>query len=174
MVILGLKVLARLLVVHGSSYVNKFASKTGGFIIMKHQLHRWWGVPAVWVILFAILFGLDVSTLDERNVGLSDLSNMYLGNTTTKVAHSEVLPVIITMLGSALKAVPQNEDGGNGKMSASKQDGSASLKLHAPFRKSSPFSAGRVVLTLLCSKSNRGKSTSAWTLSKSSRLCYSS
>ena len=141
--------LARLLVVHGSSYVNKFAAKTGGFNIMKHQLDRWWGVPAVWVIQFAILFGSDVSTLDEHNVGLHELSSSYLRQNITKVAHPEVLPVIITMLGTALKAVSQGQDGHNRKTSNGKQNGSASSNMDkrgstsmtykATFRMSSPF-----------------------------------
>lgn len=127
-VTLGLKILARLLVVHGSSYVNKFSAKTGGFIIMKHQLGRWWGVPAVWVMLFAILFGSDVSTLEEHKVGLHDLSSIYLGNIAAKVAHPEVFPVITKMLGIALKAVSQVQDG-HGKALTSKHDGAGSSNL---------------------------------------------
>ncbi len=40
-VVHGTKILARLLVIHGSGYVSKFAGKTGGFAIMRHRLKRW-------------------------------------------------------------------------------------------------------------------------------------
>ncbi len=55
-VVYGCKILARLLVTHGSSYTAKFGSKTGGFWIMAQRLKHGWDIPTLWPIVFCILF----------------------------------------------------------------------------------------------------------------------
>ncbi|KAA8567980.1 hypothetical protein EYC84_008410 [Monilinia fructicola] len=107
-VVLGSKILARLVVVHGSSYASKFSSKTGGFTIMRHRLKRWWDIPTLWPICFSILFGLDVADINFDQP--FDLYNLLETFSTGKIAYSNVLPVIMMMLQHGVKDVLRNQD----------------------------------------------------------------
>jgi hypothetical protein len=125
----GTKILARLLVVHGSAYVSKFASsKTGGFAIMRYQLKRWWDIPTLWPICFSILFNYDVADIDfERSFELFSLLENF---NNSKVVYPNVLPVITSMLQCGLKDVLIHQDDpdsplaekGNGQASKAKLD----------------------------------------------------
>lgn len=104
----GTKILARLLVVHGSGYVTKFATKNGGFVILRIQLRRWWDLPTVWPICFSILFGHDVADIDfERSFDLFSLLDTF---TNCKVVYPTFLPVIMSMLQHGLKDVLHHQD----------------------------------------------------------------
>ena len=112
-VILSAKILARVLVVHGSNYVKKFDQKSGGFVIMRHRLKRWWHLPALWPICFAVLFDSDIGSLDlDRTFDLFGLVDLFASN-GFKVVHSAMLEVLMGMLQSGLKVVvnlkPANE-----------------------------------------------------------------
>lgn len=110
MVILAAKILARLLVVNGSNYVKKFAEKTGGIIIMQYRLKRWWNIPTIWPICFAILFGQDIATVDlERTFDLFSLLESFAPESQTKVMYPEMLPVLTAMLQSGLKAIARDQ-----------------------------------------------------------------
>ncbi|TGO43377.1 hypothetical protein BHYA_0001g00040 [Botrytis hyacinthi] len=107
-VVLGSKILARLLVVHGSNYASKFSSKTGGFTIMRHRLKRWWDIPTLWPICFSILFGHDVANIDfDQSFELYNLLETF---GTGKIVYPNVLPVIMTMMQHGLKDVLRNQD----------------------------------------------------------------
>ena len=107
-VVHGTKILARLLVVHGPGYVSKFATKTGGFTIMRYRLRRWWDLPTLWPICFSIFFGHDVSDIDfERSFDLYSLLETF---TNCKVVYPGVLPVIMAMLQHGLKDVLHHQD----------------------------------------------------------------
>lgn len=95
-----------MLVVHGPTYVKKFAEKTGGFIVMRHQLKRWWKEPVIWLACFAILFGQDVAVIDfERPFTLFTLLESFVVDGRIKVHYPEVLPVMTSMLRQGLKTV---------------------------------------------------------------------
>ncbi|KAK2756534.1 hypothetical protein FQN54_005427 [Arachnomyces sp. PD_36] len=105
-VVLASKILARLLVIHGSSYTRKFSEKSGGFTIMRHRLKRWWHIPALWPICFAIMFGVDVGRLDlDRPFDHFGLLDLFTFRGEAKVVIPDVLPVITGMLQSGLKSV---------------------------------------------------------------------
>lgn len=107
-VVLSMRILARLLVVHGDSYIKKFkdGSKTSGFTIMAHRLKRWWHLPALWPACFAILFDLDVCNLDlDRNFDLFGFIDLFAGKKEFSVAYPEILEVIMAMLQSGLKTI---------------------------------------------------------------------
>lgn len=106
--VLGSKILARLVVVHGSSYASKFSGKTGGFTIMRHRLKRWWDVPTLWPICFSILFGQDVADIDFEQP--FELYNLLETFNTGRIVYSNVLPVIMTMMQHGLKDVLRNQD----------------------------------------------------------------
>jgi len=104
----GTKILARLLVVHGSAYVGKFGSKTGGFSIMRFRLKRWWDIAPLWPILFSILFARDVADINfERSFDLFSLLETF---SNCKVVYSGILPVITAMLQHGLKDVLRTQD----------------------------------------------------------------
>lgn len=108
--ILASKILARLLVVNGPEYVKKFIEKTGGFAIMQYRLKRWWNIPTIWPICFAILFGQDIATIDfERTFDLYSLLESFADDGEAKVVYPEILLVIAAMLQSGLKSIAKDQ-----------------------------------------------------------------
>ncbi|RKF65021.1 Beige protein-like protein 1 [Erysiphe neolycopersici] len=104
----GTKILVRLIVVHGSSYLAKFANKTGGFVIMRHRLKRWWNLPALWRMCFCVLFNKDVAEIDlERSFELYSLLEVY---SDFKVTNPQVLSVIMSMLQHGVKEILRNQE----------------------------------------------------------------
>ncbi|KAK5988615.1 Beigehomolog 1-like protein [Cladobotryum mycophilum] len=104
----GCKILARLLVSHGSAYTSKFSGKSGGFTIMANRLKRFWDVPALWPICFCILFGYDVADLDVD--GDFDLHSLLEKFDQRKVVYPDSLVIITSMLQHGLKDVMKYQD----------------------------------------------------------------
>ncbi|KAI2794002.1 hypothetical protein POX_a00592 [Penicillium oxalicum] len=97
-VVLATKVLARLLIVHGSSYSKKFSDKNGGYTVLENHLQKWWNVPALWPICFSILFGQDLAAIDlDRQFTASNLLGIFLANGDLRIAFPEMLPVIMAI-----------------------------------------------------------------------------
>ncbi|KAL7793709.1 beach domain-containing protein [Trichoderma ceciliae] len=107
-VVHGCKILARLLVVHGSAYTSKFAGKSGGFTIMANRLKRFWDVPPLWTICFCILFGQDVAdvNLDSR----ADFHTLPEKFDKRKVVYPESLVILTSMLQHGLKDVMKYQE----------------------------------------------------------------
>ncbi|KAI0883952.1 beach-domain-containing protein [Annulohypoxylon maeteangense] len=107
-VVYGCKILARLLVTHGTAYTNKFAGKTGGFCIMAHRLKRWWDMSTLWPICFSILFGYDVAEIDfEKNF---DFFSMLETFGKCKIVNPDALPIITAMIQHALKDILKDQE----------------------------------------------------------------
>ncbi|KAH6855033.1 hypothetical protein B0I37DRAFT_363738 [Chaetomium sp. MPI-CAGE-AT-0009] len=107
-VVLGCKILARLLVTQPSGYTAKFASKTGGFWIMAYRLKQWWDISTLWPILFSILFGYDVAKIDfDKSFDFFSLLGIF-GN--SQVVFPDLLPVITSMLQHGLRDVLRYQD----------------------------------------------------------------
>ncbi|KAK7204492.1 hypothetical protein BZA70DRAFT_296257 [Myxozyma melibiosi] len=105
-VIAGAKILARLLIVHGSSYVTKFSTKTGGFVIMKERLKIRWNIPELWPICLAILFGVDVATIEiPESLNLFHLVEMFRKGGKAAVIYPEMFTVIGAMLKAGTLAI---------------------------------------------------------------------
>ncbi|KAF6829390.1 beige beach domain-containing protein [Colletotrichum musicola] len=110
-VVNGSKILARLLITHGSAYTAKFSGKTGGFTIMAHRLKRWWYIPSLWPICFCIMFGVDVADIDlERNFEFSSLLETF---GKSRLAYPESLQVVTSMLQHGLKDVLKHQEDPN-------------------------------------------------------------
>ncbi|KAK7734740.1 Beige protein-like 1 [Cytospora paraplurivora] len=108
-VVYGCKILARVLVSHGSGYVSKFANKTGGFAIMSHRLRHWWDISTLWPMCLSILFGFDVAEINfDRPFDLLNLTELY--GKKTRVIYPDVLPVITTMLQHGLRDILKYQD----------------------------------------------------------------
>jgi beige protein homolog 1 len=104
--VLSTTILARLLWVHGTAYVKKFADKTSGFTIMRNQLKRWWHVPSLWPVCFSILFGYDVAKLDlDRSFDLFGFLDLFASQAEVNVVCPEILTVIAGMIQAGLKTV---------------------------------------------------------------------
>lgn len=107
-VVLGCKILARLLVTQPSGYTAKFATKTGGFWIMAYRLKQWWDISTLWPILFSILFGYDVANINfDKSFDFFSLLEIF-GN--SRVVFPDVLPVITSMLQHGLRDVLKYQD----------------------------------------------------------------
>jgi len=105
-IVLSMRILARLLVVHGEAYVKKFKDKSGGFIIIAHRLKRWWHLPALWPACFAILFDLDIAELDlDRSFDLFSFVDLFNSKKEYGIIYPEMFEVITGMLQSGLKAM---------------------------------------------------------------------
>jgi hypothetical protein len=113
-VVLGAKILARLLVLNGPHYVKKFADKTGGFTLMKNRLRHWWNTPSIWTICFAILFGRDVATIDfERDFDVFNLVDIFIAHSPQfklRICYPEVFPIITAMLETGLRTIVRDRD----------------------------------------------------------------
>ncbi|KAI1295727.1 beige/BEACH domain-containing protein [Xylaria venustula] len=107
-VVYGSKIIARLLVTHGATYISKFSGRTGGFCIMAHRLKRWWDIPTIWPICFCILFGFDVADFNfDKDLDFFSLLETF---GTYKVVNSDALPIITSMLQHGLKDVLKNQE----------------------------------------------------------------
>ena len=107
-VLYGCKILARLLVTQPSAYTAKFSTKTGGFSIMAHRLKQWWDIPTLWTILFSILFGVDVATVDfDKPFDFFSLIEIF---SNSKVVYHDVLSVITAMLQHGLRDILKHQD----------------------------------------------------------------
>lgn len=108
-VISSMKILARVLTMNGKPYVDKFKDNTGGFTIMQHRLKKWWFISELWMICFAILFDIDIASLNlQKNSDLySMLSSFRLSD--IRIVYPGIMPVITDMLQSGLKSVIQNQ-----------------------------------------------------------------
>lgn len=110
-VVLATKILARLLVVHGSGYSKKFSDKNGGYTILEHHLKRWWNVPALWTICFSILFGRDIALLDhDKPFDSPGLLKLFLSDGDLRIVNPEIFPVITGMLKSGLSSIASRSD----------------------------------------------------------------
>ncbi|OJJ48396.1 hypothetical protein ASPZODRAFT_62592 [Penicilliopsis zonata CBS 506.65] len=111
-VVLAAKILARLIVIHGSIYSKKFGDKNGGYVIMQRRLKRWTHVPVLWPICLSILFGLDVGLLNFHGpFDPSVLFEVMSSRSKVTVVFPEVLPVITAMMQSGLKKAVLETDG---------------------------------------------------------------
>ncbi|KAL8899813.1 MAG: hypothetical protein Q9207_006001, partial [Kuettlingeria erythrocarpa] len=100
------RLLARLLVVNGSSYVKRFSEEAGGMVILRHRLQRWCYVPAVWRTCLAILFGRDIAGVElGRPFNLFSLVDDLMGNGKSPDLYPQIIPVLMSMMQSALKAL---------------------------------------------------------------------
>jgi len=105
-IVLSMRILARLLVVHGDAYVRKFKDKSGGFTIIAHRLKRWWHLPALWPACFAILFDIDVAELElDRSFDLFSFVDLFNSKKEYGIVYPEMFEVITGMLQSGLKTM---------------------------------------------------------------------
>ena len=106
---LATKILARVLIVNGPQYIDKFSDKTGGFVIMQYRLKRWWSMTSLWVVCLAILFGRDVARLDlQQPFELYSLISLFPPSEVQAV-YPQVVPVLVSLLQAGLKAVIRSQ-----------------------------------------------------------------
>ena len=107
---LAAKILARLLVINGPDYVQKFVDKTGGIVIMQYRFKRWWSVQAIWPICFAIFFGLDPARINfSRTFDIFNLLETFAPHDRALVVNPAVLPILTAMLEQGLKTVTREQ-----------------------------------------------------------------
>lgn len=107
---LAAKILARLLVINGPDYVQKFVDKNGGIVIMQHRFKRWWNVHTIWPICFSVFFGIDPAEVDfSRPFDIFNLLETFAPDGLASVVNPAVLPVITAMLGHGLKTVTREQ-----------------------------------------------------------------
>lgn len=73
---------------------------------MRHRLKRWWNVPQLWPICFAIMFGKDVAKIDlTKSLDLFALLETFSEGGKAAVAYPEILQVIMAMLKAGVATI---------------------------------------------------------------------
>lgn len=89
---------------------------------MKRRLKPWWSVPALWINLFCLLFGIDPERVQYvDNFHQFTLSDIF-AEANGIVVYPDVLPVIMALLANGVRSNPQRQ-----KIQISESD-SASMK----------------------------------------------
>ena len=79
-------------------------------VVLQHRLKRWWSVPAIWPICFAVLFGVDLGTIDfTRTFDLFSLLDIFASGREATVVYPAMLPVLTAMLQSGLRTVTSDQ-----------------------------------------------------------------
>ncbi|KAL8704722.1 MAG: hypothetical protein Q9201_002146 [Fulgogasparrea decipioides] len=109
-VTLASTILARLLVLNGQIYIERFSEETGGMVILQHRLQDWWHLSAIWRICFAILFGCDPALIDfQRPMNLFTLVDDFVGDGKCTTLHPEILPVLVRLLQGGLETISREQ-----------------------------------------------------------------
>jgi len=104
-IISGAMILARIIVLLGSPYIVKFEEKTKGFIILRVRLRKWWNLPQIWTVCFAILFGLDIAKVEvDLPLDPQYILAMLLADNVTQILCPAIFSVIAAMLEEGLAA----------------------------------------------------------------------
>ena len=90
--------------------MQKFIDKSGGIVIMKYRFKRWWNVPTIWPICFAVFFGLDPADIDfSRAFDMFSLLETFAPEGVAPIVNPAMLPVITSMLEQGLKTVTREQ-----------------------------------------------------------------
>lgn len=77
---------------------------------MQRLLRRWWSIPSVWPICFAVLFGQDVAAINMgREFDLFNLLEAFNADLQIKVVYAEIFPVLASMLQNGLRAITRDQ-----------------------------------------------------------------
>ncbi|KAF3939581.1 hypothetical protein ABW19_dt0201372 [Dactylella cylindrospora] len=106
----AMKILARILVIHGQTYIAKFGGKTGGFLVLKRRLRKWWRIPEIWLSALSVFLGIDVAKVDlKQPLVLYHLINTFkFDDKDGRFICAEMWAVIASMLKSAVNDITKN------------------------------------------------------------------
>lgn len=77
---------------------------------MQRHLKRWWSIPSIWPLCFAILFGQDVASINlDRDFDFYNLMEALNANERTAVVYPQILPVLTNMLQNGLRAITKDQ-----------------------------------------------------------------
>ncbi|KAF3933653.1 hypothetical protein ABW20_dc0101023 [Dactylellina cionopaga] len=107
----AMKILARILVVHGQSYIAKFGGKTSGFVVLRRRLRKWWRVPEIWMSAFSVFLGIDIAKVDlSQPLVLYHLINTFMfDDKDGRFICSDMWAVIATMLKTAVNDITKSQ-----------------------------------------------------------------
>ena len=108
---LTVRILSQSLALLGDEFKGPFVEKNGGFITLKNRLKAFWRSKAVWLSVFATMFGRNLLRTDlEVDFTLFNLINLFSADAKVGVASPEMLSTIMAMLEAGLRqVVKQNE-----------------------------------------------------------------
>ena len=76
---------------------------------MQYRLKRWWSMTSLWMLCLTILFGRDIAQIDlDKPFDLYTLMSTFPPS-KTKVVYPQVIPVLVGLLQSGLKAVIRSQ-----------------------------------------------------------------
>ncbi|KAG1351442.1 hypothetical protein G6F62_002976 [Rhizopus arrhizus] len=104
-VLLAIRILARLCVSQGTTYINKFRSMSEGLLVMRKLLPAYWNMPQLHETLVLIMMGIDVGDYPlQKYSGINNLRRCLQTNKDSKVIVPEILPIIADLWDEARKA----------------------------------------------------------------------
>ncbi|CAM0141774.1 unnamed protein product [Umbelopsis sp. WA50703] len=103
-VVLALRILSRLLVTQGQTYLLKFRTASDGFLIMQKLLRYHWNVLHVHETLLATLFGIDIAEMPLEPVSdLSRVMDLHSQRASRQVPIPDILMVELSIIEYAMK-----------------------------------------------------------------------
>ena len=127
----SMRILSRLLLLQGPSYLLKFEETTRGMMILGRRLKKWWFLDTVWIACFAIMVGIDPLSLPNHgSADISDILKAILTVSKGGIYCETIFSVMASMLEAALSTVDYiscattggNVDRGSDMTDASKRD----------------------------------------------------
>lgn len=106
-VVQGCKILARLLVSHGSGYTSKFVGKSGGFTIMANRTKKFWYLPRVWAAALCLLFGVDIAAIDmHAGFAFDEMTAIFAKR---RIVYPDAIIIIASLLQAGLNDVIRHD-----------------------------------------------------------------
>ncbi|KAK5123715.1 hypothetical protein LTR85_002351 [Meristemomyces frigidus] len=106
-----MRIISHALAVLGPDFRAPFVDKNGGFVTLKSRLKLFWKSPSVWTACFAILFGQSMpQPVDEGGLKLFALVEAFGVDDGLVVVNHEILPTLMTMLETGLRALVKEDE----------------------------------------------------------------
>ncbi|CEG78631.1 hypothetical protein RMATCC62417_13208 [Rhizopus microsporus] len=104
--LLAIRVLARLFISQGPSYVGKFKSASDGFLILRKLLPAYWNAAQIHETLILLMMGMDIADYPLQPFsGINGLRRCLQSDRDSKMIIPDVLPIVLNMWDEARKAV---------------------------------------------------------------------
>lgn len=103
-VVLALRILCRLLVTQGQTYLLKFRVGSDGMLVMQNLLRYHWNVFQVHEALIATLLGIDVADIPiQASADLSRIITLHTQNAHRQIAIPEIFRVELALIDDGMR-----------------------------------------------------------------------
>ncbi|KAI8981097.1 hypothetical protein BDB01DRAFT_724328 [Pilobolus umbonatus] len=97
-VVLAARILGRLLITQGPTYINKFRTQSEGFIVLQTLLPAYWNLLQLHEALLAMMMGIDIAYYPlYPTFDINHLRTCLQNSKQTRMAIPDLLPVITSL-----------------------------------------------------------------------------